>query len=91
MADQELLNWAEMAALDEIDDLERYAERMGLMLDGSEVRAARESLRDKIEEAEELAIEQARDHDDEEDFEPEPEPDGGDEEIEALFTRLAEQ
>jgi Restriction endonuclease len=91
MADQELLNWNEMGAMDEIDDLEYYAEKMGLELDRPAVREARQSLEAKIERAEDLAIEQARDRDEEEDIEPEPEAEDDDEEIEALFTRLAEQ
>jgi hypothetical protein len=91
IADRELRDWDEMDAVDEIDDLEHYAEKMDVQLDGPEVREARHSLEAKIEEVEDLAIERARDREDEEDFEPEPEPEGGEEEIEALFTRLAEQ
>lgn len=90
MAEEELLNWNDMGAMDEIDDLQRYAGRMGVELDETEVREVRERLEEKINEAEERALEEARERDEEEDLEPDPEPDD-DDEIEAMFTRLAEQ
>jgi len=84
VAGEELMNWDDIRSLDEIDELERYAEGMGVQLDSHEVREVRERVEEAIAEAEDRATQ------DQEDRQPEtPEPDGGDAEIEALFTRLA--
>jgi hypothetical protein len=85
VAEQELENWTDMSAVDEIDDIERYAEGMGVVLDRGELQATRRRVEERIEEAEEAA-EYESDHGVEEEPEPESEAD----EIEVLFTRLAD-
>jgi len=84
VATAELMNWDDIRSLDEIDELERYARGMGVQLDSSEVREVREHVEQAIAEAEARATEDQEDR-------PRhtPEPDGGEAEIEALFTRLA--
>lgn len=86
VAEGELENWTEMSALDEIDDIERYAEDMGVRLDRDELRMTRSRVQQRIDEAEDMAAEYARDHEVEED----PEPESQDDEMEMLFTRLAD-
>jgi hypothetical protein len=86
VADDELTNWHEMRSIDQLDDLEHYAERMGVQLDTSVLKETRLQVEQAIAEAEDRALEGA------EDDEPEThEPDGGEAEIEALFTSLANQ
>ena len=83
-----------MVAFDELDELELYAERMGVELDWYELDQVREQVGQRIEEAEERAAEIALEHHMEEPDpggEDEPDPDGEDQEIEVQFTRLAEQ
>lgn len=86
VADEELTNWHEMRDADQVDDIERYANRMDVDLDGSLVREARELLEERIAEAEERAEEES----DEREVEDEPELEDADAEIEAMFIRLAD-
>jgi len=87
VAEQELTNWTEIGALDELDDIERYADLMGVELDSNELEEVRDRVSERIDEAEDQAAKRAREHH----VEEEPAPDSEDEEIEALFTRLADQ
>ena len=87
VAEEELANWSEMGDVDEVDEIQRYADWMGVDLDQDVLRDVRERLEERIAEAEDRASDEAREHDPEE----EPDVDNDDVEIEALFIRLAEQ
>ncbi len=86
VAERELADWSEISALDEIDDIEHYAERMGVDLDWHEVEETRERVASQLAEAQEAAAEQAEDRE----LEEEPEQATNEDEIEVLFTRLAD-
>lgn len=86
VADDELTGWREMRSADELDELEHYADRMGVQLDASVMEETRRQVEEAVAEAEERAAEGIED-----DGPDTPEPDGGEAEIEALFTSLANQ
>lgn len=91
VAEEELDDWREMGAPDQLDDLEHYAERMDVELDRDRLEKTREKLELAIAEAEDRAHELA------EDGEPPEEPaepdddEATDAEVHAIFARLAEQ
>ena len=87
VVEEELANWQEFSALDEIDELESRAAQLGVDLDPTELRQVRERVAQAIDEAEDRAAELADEHR----VEDEPEHEEDDGEIEVLFTRLANQ
>lgn len=87
IAEQEFDNWEELGAVDEIDEIKARATELGVDLNPVELKRVRERVADRVAEAEERAAELAE----ERDYEEDPEPDDQDEEIEILFTRLANQ
>jgi hypothetical protein len=88
IAEQDLANWREIDAVEDIDDIEGYAMRLGLTLDQNTLQSTRARVQERIDEAEDRAADQARDQDQE--IPREHDPQTQDEEIEALFTRLAD-
>jgi hypothetical protein len=86
VASDELGNWRDMRSVDDIYELERWAERMGVELDAAEIGETRQKVEEAIAEAEDRASQPNYDR-----FPDTPDPDGGKAEIEALFTRLANQ
>lgn len=87
VADEELRNWHDVGDVDEIDDIERYAEQMGVHLDRHQVQETRQLVRERIDEVEEQARDDERDQGLEEE---DPSIDDA-AEIEALFVRLADR
>jgi hypothetical protein len=86
VASDELGNWRDMRSVDDIYELERWAERMGVELNAAEIGETRQKVEEAIAEAEDRASQPNYDR-----FPDTPDPDGGKAEIEALFTRLANQ
>jgi hypothetical protein len=87
VAAEELENWFELSAMDELDELESYASRMDVELDVVALQTARRSLAEKLDEDEERALQQIE----REDAEPEPVATDESEQIEILFAQLAEE
>lgn len=85
VADQELQNWHDVGDVEEIDNIERYAEQMGVRLDRHQVEETRQLVSERIEEAEG----QVRDEERDQDLENEKPSVDDDAEIETLFVRLA--
>jgi hypothetical protein len=90
VAEEELDNWRDIGDLDEIDEIERYARRMGVELDSDRVRRTREDVEQAIEEAEGRAREAAEEHEPPEESDEPDDEKLADAEIEAMFARLAD-
>lgn len=86
VANDELGNWRDIRSVDDIYELERWAERMGVELDAAAIGETRQKVEEAIADAEDQASQTDRAR-----LQDTPDPDGGKAEIEALFTRLANE